>query len=163
MSQRYIDGLTVESSALWARMRPMRPADRVEFLRRYYESNGRESEALVGLFVRRMSDLFNGSCPRVSSPTADTIQRAGRQRIPGGTRFIMGGCAVDLLGDTVRWGVREDSHARSYAHETMLAKTLFRFLDQVRWTRGTGGTIIAEDEDCSRGYAVGAYGVHCQP
>jgi hypothetical protein len=47
---------------------------------------------------------------------------------------------------TITWEVSENNHAKEHAHAHPLAKTLFNLLHKVEWTRGTGGTIVGNDE-----------------
>jgi hypothetical protein len=56
------------------------------------------------------------------------------------------GVTFDLKARTVRWGVSENNHAVERARESWLGRAFFRALDRVNWTRGTGGTIVGNDE-----------------
>jgi hypothetical protein len=58
------------------------------------------------------------------------------------------GCRVsfDDKYRTLTWSVPENNHAVETAHETPLGKAVFDTLKKVRWTRGSGGTIIGNDE-----------------
>jgi hypothetical protein len=47
---------------------------------------------------------------------------------------------------TISWIVEENNHAKDRAHEHPVAKKLFNLLNGVKWTRGTGGTIVGNDE-----------------
>lgn len=47
---------------------------------------------------------------------------------------------------TVTWDVPENNHAREHAHEHELAKFFFRKLNAIRWTRGSGGKFLGNDE-----------------
>ena len=47
---------------------------------------------------------------------------------------------------TIHWEVYENNHARDHAHAHPVAKALFKLLKDVNWTRGTGGTIVGNDE-----------------
>lgn len=47
---------------------------------------------------------------------------------------------------TIFWSVSENNHAREWCHNHTYAKALFRLLGTVKWTRGTGGTIVGNDE-----------------
>jgi len=47
---------------------------------------------------------------------------------------------------TVTWDVAEDNHACDRTHSHWFAKRLFEALGRVRWTRGSGGTIVGNDE-----------------
>ena len=61
----------------------------------------------------------------------------------------VGGEACIAFNDdsrTVVWRVSENNHACDYAHEHPMGKAFFQAMSQVNWTRGTGGTIIGNDE-----------------
>ncbi len=47
---------------------------------------------------------------------------------------------------TIGWNVEENNHSKERAHNKPLAKALFKLLADVKWTRGTGGTIVGNDE-----------------
>ena len=47
---------------------------------------------------------------------------------------------------SVYWNVGENNHAKDHAHGNPVAKALFSLLSGVKWTRGTGGTIVGNDE-----------------
>ena len=44
------------------------------------------------------------------------------------------------------WDVSENNHAREHAHEHWFAKLVFGALNQITWTRGSGGEMIGNDE-----------------
>jgi hypothetical protein len=65
---------------------------------------------------------------------------------------------------TVNWDVPENNHACDAARDHWFAKKLFTALGRINWTRGSGGTIIGnneynENEHGRRGddYTVGTY------
>jgi hypothetical protein len=68
---------------------------------------------------------------------------------------------------TVHWSVYEGNHACEEARRTPEARRLFKALDRIQWTRGSGGTIAGNDEynqDCQdpgggANYVVKYYGV----
>ena len=47
---------------------------------------------------------------------------------------------------SVIWEVPENNHACDTARAHSLAKEMFRLLNEITWTRGSGGTIIGNDE-----------------
>ena len=49
-------------------------------------------------------------------------------------------------GRTVTWDVSENNRAVERANDHPIAKKLFRLLDSITWTRGTGGEIVGNDE-----------------
>lgn len=73
---------------------------------------------------------------------------------------------TDADNTTVFWNVYEGNHACEEARKHETAKALFRALDRVVWTRGSGGDIVGNDEynrdSCSLGgsgnYLVTRYG-----
>lgn len=67
--------------------------------------------------------------------------------------------------NTVRWAAAPNNGAVDAARPSTLRNTLFRHLDQVRWTRGTGGVVTGnheynEDENgqARNDYTVAAFG-----
>jgi len=47
---------------------------------------------------------------------------------------------------TVTWDVPENNHAREHARNHWFAKELFQRLRRIKWTRGSGGRILGNDE-----------------
>lgn len=47
---------------------------------------------------------------------------------------------------TVHWTVVRGWNAGKLAHRTPVAQAFFKALDQISWDRGTGGTIVGNDE-----------------
>ena len=69
-----------------------------------------------------------------------------------------GGACITLNNESksVTWDVSENNHACDSARAHPLAKELFRLLERITWTRGSGGEIIGNDEynresDCAGG------------
>jgi len=54
--------------------------------------------------------------------------------------------AFDSKRKVVIWSVPENNHAVEDSRSHPVAKLFFRLLDQVNWTRGSGGKIIGNDE-----------------
>lgn len=52
----------------------------------------------------------------------------------------------DEKSHEVSWSVEENNHACDDAHAHPLAKALFEALAKVKWTRGSGGVIVGNDE-----------------
>lgn len=66
--------------------------------------------------------------------------------------------AFDNTTKKVYWDVPENNHACDDARDTALGKILFKALDGVKWTRGSGGRIWGSDEyrdDANREYGYG--------
>lgn len=64
--------------------------------------------------------------------------------------------SLDNESKSVTWDVSENNHACDSARKHSLAKEMFRLLNRITWTRGSGGTIIGNDEynresDCAGG------------
>lgn len=69
-----------------------------------------------------------------------------------------GSITFDRESSSIRWATGDNNHQVEHAHDDPLAKALFAELDKVRWTRGTGGTFIGNNEhneDAGR-YEAGA-------
>jgi hypothetical protein len=47
---------------------------------------------------------------------------------------------------SVYWGVMENNHAREHARATKNAQALFSALGRIKWVRGSGGSIVGNDE-----------------
>jgi len=56
------------------------------------------------------------------------------------------GFSFDNATRAVKWRVSENKDACGRARKTLMGKTLFALLGQVKWTRGTGGAIHGSDE-----------------
>lgn len=59
---------------------------------------------------------------------------------------VGGGASITLDGRNLRWEVRNNDRSVERAHAHPLGATLFRQLDRITWTRGTGGELIGNDE-----------------
>ena len=65
---------------------------------------------------------------------------------------------LDRKTRTIRYSVDENNHAREYAAETALSKAWERVIREVKWTHGTGGVLLGNDEynrDAGEDYAGG--------
>lgn len=80
----------------------------------------------------------------------------------------LGDASISLSNDrrTVTWSVGENNHAREHARRHPMARELFRRLDRVTWTRGSGGKLVGndeynrdtDDEDGGSNYVTAEYG-----
>ena len=63
------------------------------------------------------------------------------------TSWRVGNDATITLNDRrVHWDVSENNHAVDHAHAHPLAGVFFNALDNITWTRGTGGEIVGNNE-----------------
>lgn len=64
------------------------------------------------------------------------------------TLLDMGAASIKFDDKTrcVRWDVDENNHACDRAREHPIGKAFFATLSQVKWTRGSGGEIVGNDE-----------------
>lgn len=53
---------------------------------------------------------------------------------------------ISFDGRTVTYTVPENNHQRDYADETPLVQLFYREMSRIRWTRGTGGYTVGNDE-----------------
>lgn len=53
---------------------------------------------------------------------------------------------LTLDGRTLHWEVPQNNHARDHAAVTGLYQAALTYLNNVTWTRGTGGVIVGNDE-----------------
>jgi hypothetical protein len=93
------------------------------------------------------------STPRVTVPTVAELEKYGIKKMTNKdstfTVFSESGyeCAEISFNDRkVTWEVWDNNHAVDEARKAPLAKTFFGQLSQVKWTRGTGGVIVGNDE-----------------
>lgn len=72
-----------------------------------------------------------------------------------GLKPVSRGCVLYLDGASisfgeesasVTWSVEENNHACEDAHSHPIARLLFKELNAINWVRGTGGTIVGNDE-----------------
>lgn len=60
--------------------------------------------------------------------------------------YRCGEASLCFEGRKAHWRVPENNHAREQARAHPLAAAFFRALGKVRWTRGSGGEIVGNDE-----------------
>jgi hypothetical protein len=60
--------------------------------------------------------------------------------------FAGASITLDDEHKVVRWAVGENNHAVEHARQHPMAKALFSALDRIRWSRGSGGDIVGNDE-----------------
>lgn len=54
--------------------------------------------------------------------------------------------SIRFDGRKLHWAVGWNNHAREEAHEHLVVAALFKTLDRLAWTRGSGGVIVGNDE-----------------
>ncbi|BDB63247.1 hypothetical protein RDE2_50410 (plasmid) [Rhodococcus sp. RDE2] len=87
-----------------------------------------------------------------SNPTADAsrLGRSSPPRFPSPTLGPANGgeseFGLTLEGRTLHWEVPQNNHARDHAAVTGLYQAALTYLNDVTWTRGTGGVIVGNDE-----------------
>jgi len=123
----------------------------------YRPSSLTDSEKYDVVHTVVSSEYKNGKTKtRLRKPLKKDFPRHGNNV----TEFSNSDCIVtfDNASRTVVWNVPENNHACERARATALGKAFFSALGRVAWTRGTGGTIIGNDEynqDAGRDYAGG--------
>lgn len=98
---------------------------------------------------RDPADLFSRpwvDCPPRRILQTDVVERIGKAT---GTKFTVH-CGEEpsfsVNGRVVTWEVPDNNHACDYGRDHPLAKKLFELLARVKWTRGSGGKIIGNNE-----------------
>lgn len=80
-------------------------------------------------------------------PTAAVYERAGFAKPTNRTcQWDDEELSISLDGRTVRYSVGENNHSVDHARDSLLGTAFFQFLDNVTWTRGTGGELVGNDE-----------------
>lgn len=93
--------------------------------------------------VTEMWETVKAPKPKAPKKSALVLLKArGKQRLV----VELGEASITFDGQTVTWDVPENNHAPERAHEDPVAVALFRALDRVQWTRGSGGEIAGNDE-----------------
>lgn len=87
---------------------------------------------------------IRGSAGRPNKPVRKLWPDANNRT----TAFSLGeaGIRFDDATRTLHWFVSENNRAVERAHEHPVAKALFKALDRIKWTRGSGGQIVGNDE-----------------
>jgi len=92
--------------------------------------------------------------PKLIRPKKKDVPKA---KVSKGTKLALGEARIAFNDKTctVTWAVPENNHACEYAREHPVAVKLFNALARVKWTRGSGGQIVGNDEynreDCHAG------------
>jgi hypothetical protein len=70
----------------------------------------------------------------------------------------LGTITLNAKTHELTWDVDQNNHAVESSRESYMGAVMFRLLDKIEWTRGSGGTFIGNDEyneDSGREYAGG--------
>ncbi|PZT90131.1 MAG: hypothetical protein DI630_31405 [Gordonia sp. (in: high G+C Gram-positive bacteria)] len=106
-----------------------------------------------------LESLFYASKGR--KPTAEHWKSSLAAPSTNRTReWRCGEATVSLEGRNLTWDVPDNNHAVDHARETWLGKALFTQLAKVKWTRGSGGYFVGNNEyngDCGTPGAGGNY------
>lgn len=57
-----------------------------------------------------------------------------------------GSIHLDAKAHTLTWTVSDNNHAVEHARASFMGQALFALLNKLEWTRGSGGTIVGNDE-----------------
>ena len=96
--------------------------------------------------------IFYNTCLNKESHTKKPLKPKKKDYFPKIDRkrvgFSNGDFDISFNDDSksVYWNVGENNHAKDHAHGHPVAKAIFSLLSGVKWTRGTGGTILSNDE-----------------
>lgn len=90
---------------------------------------------------------------RVTVPTVAEMDRFGIKKMTNRDEtFEVRGvdgyeeATISFNDRKVTWAVSENNHAVERAHDAPLSRVFFGELSKVRWTRGTGGTFVGNNE-----------------
>ncbi len=114
--------------------------------------------------VMRAEGRLGGEPGSVRTPTADDQLWVAPPVTNRSTLFGVSGqwggidAAITFDGREVSWDVPENNRAVESSRNAPLGQVFFAALDEVRWTRGSGGVIISNNEanresDCAGGGA----------
>lgn len=132
-------------------------------------------DGAVRTFVERFSDAadhkdMSGLLSRWNQPISRVTQTDVKRVLGTATganfRLDLDGAWIEFKGREVHWRVGENNRACERARDHPMAKALFAALSRVKWTRGSGGQIVGNNEynrdDRSAGgggnYVVSEYG-----
>lgn len=101
----------------------------------------KEPEALVALISSN-----EGGKIKFASPKKKDLGLLPISKIGQALHFEDASIVFSSSANTVIWDVGENNHAREYARDHPMGRAFFRALHAMEWVRGTGGTIIGNDE-----------------
>lgn len=119
-------------------------------------SPGERYEIVQALVERKYDTQTRVSSTKLKKPQKKDFPQHGNTA----TKLETIDCSVtfDNSARKALWNVPESNHACDHARESVLGKAFFAALKKVKWTRGTGGDILGNDEnnrDSGRGYEGG--------
>lgn len=106
--------------------------------------NDDHREILNKIYVEYDPKTHKKITPKLRKPQKKDYPLAGNNVL----HFSADDCSVVLDNDakTVRWTVHENNHACDHAKATVLGQTFYELMDKITWVRGTGGTIVGNNE-----------------
>jgi hypothetical protein len=116
--------------------------------RRYghHRSAASQQTALTDEQLEMISTILE-MIDRPRNPTvADFTRILGPALTQRTTTFMSLDVTLQITGRNVTWDVPENNRAVERARNSWLATTLFPYLNTITWTRGTGGTIVGNNE-----------------
>ena len=118
------------------------------------KSSWEASDAALEIAARHWDEPFELVQLVMNSSGGKTVFRSPKKKDIG-LKPVSRACTLDI-GDAcisfndaaraVTWSVEENNHARESARAHPVARRLFSELARVDWVRGTGGTIVGNDE-----------------
>jgi hypothetical protein len=107
-------------------------------------------QAFRNLMVTQSAETKQEEVGAPRRVTATTLPATVTKKSIANLTLKIDGCEATITFNkkkrTVGWDVRENNHACERARRTQLAKEFFLLLERVTWTRGTGGSIVGNDE-----------------
>jgi len=137
---------------------------------------GSKKQEAIGVFVRKWEGLLGEDTGFLADwdwekGTYQMKTKAPKQKdfniVPVSKSATLRGrdFTVSLKNETkeVVWSVHENNHAVEEAHKDLFVRFLFKCLQQVTWTRNSGGEIVGNDEynqDCGHAGGGANYVTH---
>jgi hypothetical protein len=93
------------------------------------------------------SKQAGSSKPKAPKKAGLSLCPAKFDRMPGsGHLYWEAGLFLDDKTKTLHWSVSENNHAREWAWGHPMGAALHQILNEVKWTRGSGGVFVGNDE-----------------
>jgi hypothetical protein len=118
-----------------------RSAAKFEAALRAWQPSGLPDEVVTDAY--RVLELLS-STPRM--PRRADVAKVVPEVNSRTTSFGFVDFTIVFDGRDVTWAVPDNNHAVSTAHAHPVARAFFAELGRVRWTRGSGGTLVGNDE-----------------